>query len=214
MCSTPRSRADGHDRGRPRALRRLVRAPGAAAARRGQGADRRDRPDRRAHPRGLAGLGAREGRRRAGRGSGPRGPADRRARRRRRRDRRGRLAARSPSAGCSRSSTTRRTRTSSPTRTVEPYALINGREGWYVASFDPSRESVRHFRLDRIKSADGDRRALRAAPRRRSRPPTSTAGRGPARCPPRAAPASGSPPNGPAGRARSARWSRSSRTAR
>jgi predicted DNA-binding transcriptional regulator YafY len=38
-------------------------------------------------------------------------------------------------------------------RLVEPYALINGREGWYVASFDPSRESVRHFRLDRIKSA-------------------------------------------------------------
>jgi len=39
------------------------------------------------------------------------------------------------------------------TRTVEPYALINGREGWYVASYDPARESVRHFRLDRIKSA-------------------------------------------------------------
>ncbi|MGI8429350.1 MAG: WYL domain-containing protein [Solirubrobacteraceae bacterium] len=39
------------------------------------------------------------------------------------------------------------------TRLVEPYALINGREGWYVASFDPSRGSVRHFRLDRIKSA-------------------------------------------------------------
>ncbi|MBV9424468.1 MAG: WYL domain-containing protein [Solirubrobacterales bacterium] len=39
------------------------------------------------------------------------------------------------------------------TRTVEPYALINGREGWYVASFDPARGSVRHFRLDRIKSA-------------------------------------------------------------
>jgi proteasome accessory factor C len=38
-------------------------------------------------------------------------------------------------------------------RTVEPYALINGREGWYVASFDPARDSVRHFRLDRIKSA-------------------------------------------------------------
>jgi proteasome accessory factor C len=38
-------------------------------------------------------------------------------------------------------------------RLVEPYALINGREGWYVASFDPSRGSVRHFRLDRIKSA-------------------------------------------------------------
>ncbi|HWF36674.1 MAG TPA: WYL domain-containing protein [Solirubrobacteraceae bacterium] len=39
------------------------------------------------------------------------------------------------------------------TRTVEPYALMNGREGWYVASYDPARESVRHFRLDRIKSA-------------------------------------------------------------
>jgi predicted DNA-binding transcriptional regulator YafY len=38
-------------------------------------------------------------------------------------------------------------------RLVEPYALINGREGWYVASYDPTRESVRHFRLDRIKSA-------------------------------------------------------------
>jgi proteasome accessory factor C len=39
------------------------------------------------------------------------------------------------------------------TRTVEPYALINGREGWYLASYDPSREDTRHFRLDRIKSA-------------------------------------------------------------
>ena len=39
------------------------------------------------------------------------------------------------------------------TRLVEPYALINGREGWYLASYDPTRESVRHFRLDRIKSA-------------------------------------------------------------
>jgi proteasome accessory factor BC len=39
------------------------------------------------------------------------------------------------------------------TRTVEPYALINGREGWYLASYDPSREDIRHFRLDRIKSA-------------------------------------------------------------
>jgi proteasome accessory factor C len=39
------------------------------------------------------------------------------------------------------------------TRTIEPYALMNGREGWYVASFDPAREAVRHFRLDRIKRA-------------------------------------------------------------
>jgi proteasome accessory factor BC len=38
-------------------------------------------------------------------------------------------------------------------RTVEPYALTNGREGWYVASFDPDRGAVRHFRLDRVKHA-------------------------------------------------------------
>ncbi len=38
-------------------------------------------------------------------------------------------------------------------RRVEPYALTNGREGWYVASFDPERGGVRHFRLDRIKHA-------------------------------------------------------------
>jgi proteasome accessory factor BC len=38
-------------------------------------------------------------------------------------------------------------------RVVEPYALINGREGWYVAAFDPARDDVRHFRLDRVKSA-------------------------------------------------------------
>jgi proteasome accessory factor C len=38
-------------------------------------------------------------------------------------------------------------------RKVEPYALTNGREGWYVASWDPEREGMRHFRLDRIKSA-------------------------------------------------------------
>jgi proteasome accessory factor C len=39
------------------------------------------------------------------------------------------------------------------TRVVEPYQLVNGLEGWYVASYDPEREAVRHFRLDRIKSA-------------------------------------------------------------
>jgi proteasome accessory factor C len=39
------------------------------------------------------------------------------------------------------------------TRTVEPYALINGRDGWYLASFDPARNDVRHFRLDRFQSA-------------------------------------------------------------
>src|SRR4051794_32059371 len=40
------------------------------------------------------------------------------------------------------------------TRTVEPYALVNGLEGWYVASFDPAKDDLRHFRLDRIKSAE------------------------------------------------------------
>ncbi len=39
-------------------------------------------------------------------------------------------------------------------RVVEPYALVNGREGWYVASFDPERDDVRHFRLDRIRHAE------------------------------------------------------------
>ncbi len=38
-------------------------------------------------------------------------------------------------------------------REIEPYALINGREGWYVTGFDPAKEAMRHFRLDRIKRA-------------------------------------------------------------
>ncbi len=39
-------------------------------------------------------------------------------------------------------------------RRVEPYALVNGREGWYVAAFDPERDDVRHFRLDRVRGAE------------------------------------------------------------
>jgi proteasome accessory factor BC len=39
-------------------------------------------------------------------------------------------------------------------RRVEPYALTNGREGWYVASFDPDKQEMRHFRLDRIRRAE------------------------------------------------------------
>ena len=38
-------------------------------------------------------------------------------------------------------------------RRVEPYALTNGQEGWYVASFDPAKRAMRHFRLDRIRRA-------------------------------------------------------------
>ena len=52
-----------------------------------------------------------------------------------------------------------------PPRTVEPYALTNGREGWYVASFDPARDGVRHFRLDRIKQRVDHRAEVQAAPR-------------------------------------------------
>ncbi|MEA2137194.1 MAG: proteasome accessory factor, partial [Solirubrobacteraceae bacterium] len=39
-------------------------------------------------------------------------------------------------------------------RVVEPYALMNGREGWYVACYDPDRGAMRHFRLDRIRHAE------------------------------------------------------------
>jgi proteasome accessory factor C len=39
-------------------------------------------------------------------------------------------------------------------RVVEPYALMNGREGWYIASYDPAKEDMRHFRLDRVKAAE------------------------------------------------------------
>jgi proteasome accessory factor C len=49
-------------------------------------------------------------------------------------------------------------------RTVEPYALTNGREGWYVASFDPERGGVRHFRLDRIKRATVTARKFKPRP--------------------------------------------------
>jgi predicted DNA-binding transcriptional regulator YafY len=49
-------------------------------------------------------------------------------------------------------------------RTVEPYALINGREGWYVACFDPAKDDVRHFRLDRIKTAEVLKRTFKPRP--------------------------------------------------
>ena len=37
-------------------------------------------------------------------------------------------------------------------RTIEPYQLINGQEGWYVHSFEPAKDATRSFRLDRIRS--------------------------------------------------------------
>jgi proteasome accessory factor BC len=38
-------------------------------------------------------------------------------------------------------------------RRVEPYKLMNGREGWYVHVWDPDKDDTRSFRLDRIRSA-------------------------------------------------------------
>ena len=38
-------------------------------------------------------------------------------------------------------------------RTVEPYKLANGQEGWYVHSFDLERDAPRSYRLDRIRQA-------------------------------------------------------------
>jgi proteasome accessory factor BC len=49
-------------------------------------------------------------------------------------------------------------------RRVEPYALTNGREGWYVASFDPEKQDVRHFRLDRIRRAEVTRETFEPRP--------------------------------------------------
>jgi proteasome accessory factor BC len=49
-------------------------------------------------------------------------------------------------------------------RTVEPYALINGREGWYVAAYDPARAGVRHFRLDRVKQARAEQERFEPRP--------------------------------------------------
>jgi predicted DNA-binding transcriptional regulator YafY len=38
-------------------------------------------------------------------------------------------------------------------RRIEPYRLQNGREGWYVESYDIGKDGIRHFKLDRIKVA-------------------------------------------------------------
>jgi len=39
-------------------------------------------------------------------------------------------------------------------RTIEPYRLQNGTQGWYVASYDLNQNAVRHFRLDRIREIE------------------------------------------------------------
>jgi proteasome accessory factor C len=39
------------------------------------------------------------------------------------------------------------------TRLVEPYGLMNSREGWYLHAWDRKRDAERSFRLDRVKGA-------------------------------------------------------------
>jgi proteasome accessory factor BC len=38
-------------------------------------------------------------------------------------------------------------------RTVEPYKLMNGQEGWYVHVYDLEKDAPRSYRLDRIRTA-------------------------------------------------------------
>jgi predicted DNA-binding transcriptional regulator YafY len=98
-------------------------------------------------------------------------------------------------------------------RRVEPYALTNGREGWYVASFDPERDGVRHFRLDRIKRATVTEETFE--PRPEVDPAAEVDGwlrTGEVQA--SRAHACGSRPSARAGRARRGAWSRSEATAR
>jgi proteasome accessory factor BC len=49
-------------------------------------------------------------------------------------------------------------------RSVEPYRLENGREGWYVECYDLTKDGVRHFKLDRIKTATASGRTFEPRP--------------------------------------------------
>jgi proteasome accessory factor BC len=49
-------------------------------------------------------------------------------------------------------------------RSVEPYRLENGREGWYVECYDLTKEGVRHFKLDRVKEAKLSKRSFEPRP--------------------------------------------------
>ena len=125
------------DRRRPRALQRQLRPPRPPAAAGGKGAGGGDRPARRpparraASPRRaqkiVTALGedpAQEGLQIAPhrRPTTPSWPA--------------RSTRRSSSPGCCRLEYYKENEDEFTERTVEPYALINGREGWYVFSYD------------------------------------------------------------------------------
>ena len=133
------------------------------------------------------------------------GPAGRHGGRRRLRDRARRVARRSPSRRLLRLEYYKPNEDEFSERTVEPYALINGREGWYVASFDPARGGRPPLPPGPHQDAPRSPRSASSRGPRSTRRPTSTAGRAPARCRRRAPRASGSRPSARAGRARSAR---------
>jgi proteasome accessory factor BC len=39
-------------------------------------------------------------------------------------------------------------------RTIEPYKLVNGQEGWYIHSWDLEKEAPRSYRLDRVREVE------------------------------------------------------------
>jgi proteasome accessory factor C len=49
-------------------------------------------------------------------------------------------------------------------RSVEPYRLENGREGWYVECYDLTKDGIRHFKLDRVKEATLSKRTFEPRP--------------------------------------------------
>jgi proteasome accessory factor BC len=49
-------------------------------------------------------------------------------------------------------------------RSVEPYRLENGKEGWYVECYDLTKEGVRHFKLDRIREATLSKQSFEPRP--------------------------------------------------
>ena len=173
---------------------------------------RGDRPHRRAPARGLADLRAREDRRRPGRGSDGAGLQVARA---------GgddsviaRVA--SEAIGARRLLALdyyKPNEDEFSERLVEPYALVNGREGWYVAVLRPGQGRRAPLPPGPHPPRRGHRRRRSRRAPRSTRPPRSTAGCAPARSRPRASRASGSHPSGRAGRARSAASPRSWPTA-
>ncbi len=92
------------------------------------------------------------------------GSGDRLGQRRRRRGRQGRQRGDRRQPGARASTITRRTRTQFTKRSVEPYRLENGQEGWYVECYDLTKEGVRHFKLDRIKEATLSKQSFEPRP--------------------------------------------------